>query len=142
MNDNDSKYSGCLYYSSNTLGRVMTRMAEEEFSITGLAPSYAFLLMSVNDKQSIQAGRRNVQNHISTSTETRLNEKMDHSEDVKRKTNGKFKKVYPTEESLKLDMKIKKAWRNLYNRYTTLLGEGKGDELTVLVYEASKKLDF
>lgn len=142
MNDNDSKYSGCLYYSSNTLGRVMTRMAEEEFSITGLAPSYAFLLMSVNDKPGIQPCELSEQMQLSPSTVTRLIEKMEHRVYVTRKTNGKFTKVYPTEESLKLDMKIKKAWRNLYNRYTTLLGEGKGDELTVLVYAASKKLDF
>jgi len=38
----------CLHYSVNASARVITKIAEEEFAPTGLAPSYTFLLMTVN----------------------------------------------------------------------------------------------
>ena len=140
MDNTDSKYGGCLYYSANALGRVMTRIAEEEFAITGLAPSYAYLLMTVNDNPGIQPGNISRQMQLTPSTVTRLIDKMEHKGLVKRKLDGKFTEVYPTNVSRNLDIKIKKAWSNLYKRYSGLLGEKKGRELTALVQEATKAL--
>ena len=43
----------CLYFTGNSLARVITRMAEEDFRVTGLSPSLAFLVMLVNDSPGI-----------------------------------------------------------------------------------------
>ena len=48
-------------------------------------------------------------------------------------------RVYPTNKSKALDAKIKKAWHNLYQRYSDILGP-QVDELTTAVYAAVKKL--
>jgi DNA-binding MarR family transcriptional regulator len=140
MKHEHSKYCQCLYYSANALARVLTKLAEEEFAVTGLAPSYAFLLMAVNDKPGIQPSEISAQMQLTASTVTRLIEKMEHRGFVERKFIGKFTKVYPTSKSKKLDKKIHEAWANLYKRYSDLLGESKGRALTAEVYSAGKTL--
>lgn len=140
MGNEDSKYCNCLYYSANALGRVMTKMAEEEFAITGLAPSYAFLLMSVNDKPGIQPKGLSEQMQLTPSTVTRLIEKMEHRGFVERKSAGRITEVFPTAKSQELDPKIKEAWQNLYKRYSGILGK-EVDDLTAAVYDTVKKLN-
>ncbi len=141
MKHDHSKYCHCLYYSANALARVLTKIAEEEFAVTGLAPSYAFLLMAVNDKPGIQPKEISAQMQLTASTVTRLIEKMEHRRFLERKFIGKFTKVYPTVKSRKLDQKIHAAWANLYKRYSELLGESKGRTLADEVYKASQKLE-
>lgn len=135
-----NKYCGCLYYSANALARVMSRMAEEEFSITTLAPSYAFLLMIINDKPSIQPKEISTKMMLSPSTVTRLIEKMETRGFVERKVIGKNTEVYPTQKSLELNIKIKQAWVNLFSRYVLLLGEKESQDLTSAIYNATLKL--
>lgn len=43
----------CLYFTANRLGRVITKMAEDEFAASGLSPTSAFLLMAVFEKEGI-----------------------------------------------------------------------------------------
>lgn len=140
MNHKNSKYCHCLYYTANALARNLTKMAEEEFSTTGLAPSYAFLLMAVNDKPGIQPKEISAQMQLTASTVTRLIEKMEHRGFLERKPVGKFTKVFPTEKSRKLNNKIHTAWSSLYQRYSNLLGEELGKKLTTAVYKASQAL--
>jgi DNA-binding MarR family transcriptional regulator len=139
MENKDSKYCNCLYYSANALGRVMTKMAEEEFAITGLTPSHAFLLMSINDKPGIHPKELSEQMQLTPSTVTRLIEKMENRGFVQRKAIGRITEVHPTTKSKELDPKIKEAWQNLYKRYSSILGK-EGDSLTGSVYNAVKKL--
>jgi len=140
MKQGHSKYCHCLYYSANALARVLTKMAEEEFGITGLAPSYAFLLMTVNGKPGIQPKEISEHMQLTPSTVTRLVEKMEDRGFLERKSMGKFTQVYPTDKSKKLDKKIREAWRSLHKRYSDLLGEAKGRKLTNEVYQAIEKL--
>ncbi|NUM76511.1 MarR family transcriptional regulator [candidate division KSB1 bacterium] len=141
MKHEHSKYCHCLYYSVNALARVLTKMAEEEFAVTGLAPSYAFLLMTVNEQPGIQPTEISAHMQLTPSTVTRLIEKMEHKGLLKRQSEGKYTYVYPTEKSKKRNKKIHEAWANLYRRYSDLLGEAKGRALTDQVYAASIKLE-
>ena len=136
----NSKYCGCLYYSANALSRLMTKMADEEFAILGLSASYAFLLMTVNDKPGIQPKEISEQMQLTPSTITRLIEQMEQKKMVERKSTGRMTEVYPTDKSRKLDGKIKEAWRNLYNRYSELIEEEEAKKLTANIYDAVKKL--
>ena len=138
--EKENKYCGCLYYSANALARVITKMAEEEFSITQLAPSYAFLLMTVNDKAGIQPKEISEHMMLTPSTVTRLIEKMESRGFLERKSMGKFTEVYPTQKSYDLNTKIKEAWGNLLTRYSRLLGEEHSRQLTDDVFSATIKL--
>ena len=137
----DSKYSGCLFYSSNALARVLTKMAEEEFSITQLAPTYAFLLMLVNEKPGIQPKEISQQMQLTPSTVTRLLDKMESNGYLARMSRGKAILVHPTEKSLTLNDKMLEAWVNLHQRYIALLGKDTARTLTASVHRATKVLE-
>ena len=141
MEKPNSKYCGCLYYSVNALSRLMTKMADEEFAITGLSTSYAFLLMTVNNKPGIQPKEISEQMQLTPSTITRLIEKMEQKKMLERKSTGRTTEVYPTDKSKKLDKKIKEAWRNLYLRYSELIGEEGAKKLTANIYAVVKKIE-
>jgi len=141
VTDKDSKYCGCLLFASGALARNITRLAEEEFLITGLAPSYAFLVMTVNDNPGINASTLSATMHLKPSTVTRLVEKMEAKDLVTRKTVGKFTEIYPTEKSRALNMRLHEAWVNMYKRYAAALGEAQAQQLTSAVYQAAKALD-
>ncbi|MDX1639387.1 MAG: MarR family transcriptional regulator [Balneolaceae bacterium] len=136
-----SKYSNCLYYSTNALSRILTKMAEEEFTVTGLSPSYAFLLMTVNEKPGIQPSEISREMQLSPSTVTRLVEKMEYRGYLQRRSEGRATYVEPTSRSLELDGKIREAWQNLSERYSDVLGDRYSEVLTEMTYKAVEELD-
>ena len=52
--EKNKDYCQCLYYSANALAREIGKIADEEFAPTGLAPSQAFMMMTVIEKPGIQ----------------------------------------------------------------------------------------
>ena len=137
----ESKYCGCLYYSSNALARIITKMAEDEFAVTGLTPSYAFLLMSINANPGIQPTDLSKEMLLTPSTITRLIEKLEHKGLVTRNNVGKITEVFPTEKGISLEIEVKKAWIRLYQKYSLILGEEEGKRLTAEIYQATRKLE-
>lgn len=138
--ETDNQYCNCLYYSANALARIITKMAEEEFSKVQLAPSHAFLLMAINGKPGIQPMELSKIMMLTPSTVTRLIEKMEFKGYLKRKTIGKFTEVHPTEKSINLNMNIKNAWQNLLVHYERLLGKNESKKLTSEIFAAALKL--
>jgi DNA-binding MarR family transcriptional regulator len=141
MEKKDSQYCQCLYYSANALARIMTRVADEEFASLGISPSYAFLIMSVNNKPGIQPGEISIEMQLTPSTVTRLIEKMEHKGLLERKSNGKFTEVFTTQKGAEIIPGIKTCWMNLYKRYSSVLGEESAGKLTSMIYDAVRKLD-
>jgi DNA-binding MarR family transcriptional regulator len=137
-----SKYCTCLYFSSNALARLMTKIADDEFSSTGLSTSYAFLLMTVNDKPGIQPMEISRQMMLTPSTVTRLIDKMEDKKFLRREYKGKQARVFPTEKSLVIDKKLRDSWLNLYKKYSNLLSENVSAELTADISKAVEKLEL
>jgi MarR family transcriptional regulator, organic hydroperoxide resistance regulator len=134
-------YCGCLYYAASALARKITRLAEKEFQPTGLAPSLAFIVMTVNRKPGITAGELSDIMQLQPSTVTRLVDKLEDKEYLRRHTEGKFMQVFPTSKATRLNGSLKSAWQSLYRRYTTILGHQSTDQLTAAIYAASSKLE-
>ena len=116
-------------------------MADEEFSVTGLTSSYAFLLMTVNEKPGIHPKEISSYMQLTPSTVTRLIEKMEHRGYLTRNHVGRTTEVFPTQASIDLQPKIKEAWYKLYQRYSHILGKEQGDKLTALIFDATQKLE-
>ncbi|WP_043906168.1 MarR family winged helix-turn-helix transcriptional regulator [Parageobacillus genomosp. 1] len=131
----------CLYFTANRLARIMNKMAEEEFAPLGLSPTYAFLLMAVKDKPGITQKELSEILHIAPSTSTRFVEKLEMKGLVQRKNEGKLTLIYPTEKGLAIQGEIKKCWKNLYNRYSEVLGEERGVKLTSEIDLACNELE-
>ena len=130
----------CLYFTANSMARVITRMAEEEFRRTGLSPSHAFLMMLVNDNPGIGQKELCEQLHLAPSTVTRFIDTLVYKGYLTRQTDGKASKVYATKEGENLRNPIEEAWKSLHQRYAKVLGLKKGDELTAMIDDASNKL--
>jgi DNA-binding MarR family transcriptional regulator len=116
-------------------------MADEEFEPTGLAPSYGFVLMTVNKKHGITAGEIANIMMLQPSTVTRLVDKLEEEGYLRREMDGKFMQVFPTAKGTRLDESLKSAWQKLYKRYSLLLGEQPSRELTNDIYEATITLE-
>ncbi|QDA61053.1 MarR family winged helix-turn-helix transcriptional regulator [Hymenobacter jejuensis] len=137
----DSRYCNCLFFSANAVARLLTSMAEEEFAVTGLSPSHAFVLMTVCHKPGLQAGEISREMQLTPSTVTRLVEKLEQRKLLERESVGRSTRVTPTAAATELLPDVKAAWRRLYARYTTLLGPEAAAQLTAATYEATKKLE-
>lgn len=141
MLDIDEIQCGCLYYSSNKLARIIGKMADEEFRITGLSPAYAFLISVVNEKEGISQKKLGEVLHITASTTTRFIDKLENGFYLERKSEGKNSFIYLTEKGKKLENDINTAWSNLHNRYEKYLGEDDYNHLTEIINNACSKLD-
>ena len=115
----------------------MTKMAEEEFTPVKLAPSYAFLLMTVNKSPGIHPIEISKTMMLQPSTVTRLIEKMERLGYLERVIEGKYTHVYPRKASLELDGEIKRCWHNLLKRYESAIGKKKSKQVTADVYQAA-----
>jgi DNA-binding MarR family transcriptional regulator len=140
MSEKSSKFCGCLYYSSNALARIVTKIAEEEFVVTGMSPSYAFVLMAVNDNPGIKPMEISEIMMLQPSTITRFIDKLEYNGFLNREIKGKYTEVYPTEKSSHINEKLHLAWQNLNKRYNSVLGENQNNLLTITIYDMAKKL--
>jgi len=120
---------------------MMTKIADEEFKTAGVSTSYAFLLMTVNEKPGIQPMEISQQMMLTPSTVTRLIDKLENKKYLRREYEGKQVKVFPTEKSLVLDKKLRDSWLNLFKKYSDILGEKAGVDLTVDIYKAVEKME-
>jgi DNA-binding MarR family transcriptional regulator len=140
MNQTATVLHHCLYFTANTLARVISRLAEEEFRITGLSPSHAFLMMLVNDHPGIGQKDLCEQLHLAPSTVTRFIDALVHKGLLMRKTDGKLSRVSATDAGQALQEDIADAWERLHQRYAHVLGLKYGDALTAMIDDASMKL--
>lgn len=139
--ENRKDYCRCLYYSANALSRAITKMAEEAFADTGLPPSHAFLVMSINKYPGIAAGELAGLQMLTPSTITRLVEKLEKKGLAKRVNEGRSTLVFPTPASVALNEKIKAAWSGLYRKYAAILGDEEARSLTSRIYDAALALE-
>ena len=130
----------CLYFTANSLARVITRMAEEEFRKTGLSPSHAFLMMLATDQPGIGQKELSEQLHLAPSTVTRFVDTLVHKGYLTRQSEGKATCVFPTEAGQALQAPIAHAWKSLHERYAKVLGRKEGDALTAIIDRAAAQL--
>ena len=130
----------CLYFTANSLARVITRMAEEAFRKTGLSPSHAFLMMLATDHPGIGQKELSEQLHLAPSTVTRFVDALVYKGYLTRQSEGKATHVFPTEAGRALQDPIADAWKGLHQRYAKVLGLKEGDELTAMIDRAAGRL--
>ena len=140
MLDRNALLGDCLYYSSNKLSRIIGKMADEEFRITGLSPTYAFLLSILNEGDGITQKEIGEVLHVTPSTITRFIDKLENSGHLERRIEGKNSFIYSTEKGRGIQSDIERAWTNLHARYKELLGEDGCNELTSIINNACAKL--
>lgn len=118
----------------------MTKLAEEAFATVGMSPSYAFLMMYVNDHPGVMQKDLSDQLNLAPSTVTRFVDALELKGFLERRTEGRVAQVYPTPQGQALQSKLEAAWHNLFVRYSKVLGEDFSRELTQMVDGAAIRL--
>jgi DNA-binding MarR family transcriptional regulator len=134
-------YCRCLFYSANALARNITRMTEESFARTGLAPSLGFVVMTVQRNPGIQPSEVARIMMLSASTLTRLVEKLESKGLLRKESKGKAIHIHLTETGESLTPALKEAWQETHRRYTDLLGKDAANQLAAQSYEAALALE-
>ncbi len=140
MKSSDSRFSKCLYFSTNALARKVEKIAVENWKPIGLAPSHANLLMMVLDNPGVQPGSIAEEMQLTPSTITRLIEKLEEKKLVVRTTEGKLTNVYPTPKGKELLPKMKHCMDDFYKQYTAILGTEESMRMVQNINKLTDKL--
>ena len=130
----------CLYFTASTLCRLITRMAEEEFMGVGLSPSHSFLLLLSQEHPGISQKEAAKYLSLAPSTVSRFVDALVGRGLMEKREQGRLVQMFSTEKGVVLCSDILHAWRNLYERYSDILGAKDGDEMTRMIDEANRRL--
>ncbi|EHI96885.1 transcriptional regulator, MarR family [Clostridium sp. DL-VIII] len=131
----------CLYFSSNKLARVIGKIADEEFRITGLSPAYIYLISVVGKKEGITQKELGEVLCIAPSTITRFIDKLENKGLLRRQNEGKKSFIYLTAKGKDLQPDINIAWGNLHSRYLEAIGEEEYKKLITVINSACDKME-
>ena len=140
MADDRSYFCDCLYFSANSLARNLTRIAEEAFAKTGLAPSHAFALMSINRNPGTNPSDVAKEMHMTPSTITRFLDKLETRGLISRRSEGKSSSLWPTERGKEMQPDLEQSWNELLNSYNEKIGKEAAAGLARVAYDASEIL--
>jgi DNA-binding MarR family transcriptional regulator len=138
MKTSDSKFSKCLYFTSNALARKMEKLAQESWNKVDLSPSHAYLLMLVIEEPGLQPGTLAEQLQLQPSTITRLVEKLESRKLVVRTTGGKVTNVYPTPRGKEMLPRLKECLQDFHGACSAIMGK---EESAKLVQNMAKVAD-
>ncbi|MCL1631704.1 MarR family transcriptional regulator [Sporolactobacillus sp. CPB3-1] len=136
----DFRYN-CLYFTTNRLSRIITKMADEAFAPTGFSPMYGYLLLLIIEDPGSAQKKLAEQLDIAPSTLTRFIEKLEQRGLVHRTTHGKTVLVYPTDAGRALENEIHMASKRLHQMYERILGKTASDLLSRELVNSSDQLE-
>ncbi|WP_246202144.1 MarR family winged helix-turn-helix transcriptional regulator [Spirosoma agri] len=136
----ETRFSACLLFSANALARAITAIGDEEFGKFGMCYSHAYLLCEVVGQPGISPSQLSETLYLTPSTITRLVEKLEQKQLVRRESEGKKTLIYPTPEGEAIQPAIAQAWDRVGARYSKAIGENNICQLTQQVFKATQAL--
>lgn len=140
MEPTTSFFAECLYFSTSSLARTLSRMAEDAFARAGLSPSYAFVVVTVNRLPGISPSAIARQLEMQPSTITRFLDKLEQKKLIDRKFDGRNSSIYPTEKSQEMNLMLEECWEALKEQYREELGLNMSKMLANNISEANERL--
>ena len=136
----DTRFSACLLFSANALARAITAIGDEEFGRFGLSYPHAYLLCEVVDQPGVTPSQLSQTLYLTPSTITRLVEKLEQKQLVRRESEGKNTLIYPTLQGETLRPAVAEAWQRAGARYAQAVGQENIQSLTQHVFRAAQAL--
>lgn len=130
----------CLYFTANSLARIITEMTERAFSKMGISASYGHLMLIIIDNPDLSLSELSKQMHVKPSTMTRFIDKLEHLGFVKRELVGRTASVSATKQGNELRLQIMDALKTLYENYCEVLGKDFAMKLTENTHKANEIL--
>lgn len=130
----------CLFFNTNVFSRQLLKLAESEFTPLKLSPAHASLLLLVFDTPGIGPKELSRLLQLTPSTITRFIDSLAKKKLVLRKAMGKSVCVFPTEKSKDMQSSIALAYKNLYLRYSQVLGTTTAMDLSNRIALANEQV--
>jgi MarR family transcriptional regulator, organic hydroperoxide resistance regulator len=140
MSDLKSLYNQCLYHSTVSLGRTLTRMADEQFKPMGITPTMGFILMTAKAAPGIIINDLAMVHQLDASPISRTIDKLAAQGYVVREGQGREMRVFNTQKGLRKEVEAQGAWSRLQLAYRSILTEGRSRHLAEQVIEADIQL--
>jgi DNA-binding MarR family transcriptional regulator len=130
----------CLFFSVKKLDRILNKMADEAFRKTGLAPTYAFILLVLMEKDGLP--QKDIAQILfsAPSTIARFVEKLEYKGLIKTVVDGRKSLVYLTDAGRELSKEIDLSWDELHAAYGKVLGQSQSDEFAKELSVAAEQL--
>lgn len=128
-------FINCLYFSMGRLYRHLDRIAVESFKDIHIAPTHAFLIMSLFESKNhtLKPSELSKIMELDPSTITRLISTLESKKIVKRIRDGRKNEIVLTPVGIKLIKPIRKSWERLFNEYSKHFGEKPTKNLSKLI---------
>ena len=136
----DTYFEKCLFFSTNSLARNINRISEIEFNSIGLSSSYVFILMIVKEESDISTGKIAQTMNMDSSTITRFIEKLVFQGFIEKKSEGRSTKISLTQKGEDIQDDIHAAWKRVYEKYKSVLGDELTESLTKNTAQANTAL--
>lgn len=140
MKTSNSKYSKCIYFTSNALARKVEKLAIASWKQVDMSPSHGYLLMLLLEEPGMQPGNIAAQLQLTPSTITRLIEKLEARKLLVRTSEGKISNVYPTPKAKELLPQLKACVQDFSEAYSKVLGKEETVKLIQGMNKFSDKL--
>lgn len=129
-----------LYFTVNAFARELSVVAESYFSVIGLTPSDAMLMLVVSSKPNVQPTEVSEKIKLAPSTITRMVEKLEKKDLLLRTSESKYTFINATEKGQNLFPTISETWLNVYKHFNNQIDLMSIEKLIQQTSEASKKL--
>jgi len=112
----------CLFFNTNAFSRHLLKLAEIEFAHLKVSPAHASLLLLVFETPGISPKELSRMLELNPSTITRFVDALAKKKLVRRQSKGKIAFIFPTPKGLGIKAQVAKAYKNLYLKYSEILG--------------------
>lgn len=125
--------SESLYFSVSRLNRNIQRLAESIFKPTGIPPSYGMLLLLLDEWKELSPTKISEMLDIKPSTTTRFLDKLEKTQIIVRRNNGKYSYISLSPQGISKLPEIKGAFETLeYRLQKKLTSKVIGKEKIIL----------
>jgi DNA-binding MarR family transcriptional regulator len=142
MADIDSEsLNGNLFFLTTAFSRKLSREADEVFASVGLSSSHALLLLMIRKNPEIQPSQLAEELHLKPSTITRLVQKLERRQLVRKQPEGRATAIACTSNGKEVAENIDQQWQKLIASKQDQLGERYVEVLSEMISNALDKLD-
>ena len=136
----DFQFNQSLYYQSNRLARKLSKIAEDAFKPSGLAPTYAYLLMLLDQWKELSLSDISTGLDIDPSTTTRFIDRLLKKELVRRRKEGRYGYISLSPKGISKMPQIRECNDNLEIQITKMFGPKTSNKHTEYLSEIINKI--
>lgn len=130
----------CLFFNTNAFSRHLVKLADAEFAPLKISPAHGSLLLLVFETPGINPKDLSRLMQLNPSTITRFIDALAKKKLVRRKNKGKSVCIFPTAKSCAIKPHVAKAYKNLYKKYSNILGRETAILLSHKIARANTKV--